>query len=103
MNRREAANELELAGLNQLCMCHGDGVDFAIKLAVPEVDEFIQYRKFWRNVQLLPDEALQQFRVVGHVIEDFRRGETVVSQLFFKVFALGIRHTPLLYSRNLRS
>ena len=34
-----------------------------------------------RHVELLPDEALQQIRMIGQVIEDLRRGQAVSRQL----------------------
>ena len=36
-----------------------------------------QFGKAGRPINLLPDKALQQSRVVGQVIEDLRRGQTV--------------------------
>jgi hypothetical protein len=43
----------------------------AFDVRFPEVQEFVEYRKSGSQVQLLPNEALQEFRVVRHVIEDF--------------------------------
>src|SRR6266851_2856304 len=56
-------------------------MQLALDVARPEVEEAPQDREFRRNVQMLPDEALQEGWVVGQMIEDLRRRHPVALQL----------------------
>src|SRR5690606_39009297 len=62
-------------------MADGHGVKHAVQGVGPEVQELVQHRKLRKQVVLLPDVALQQGRMVGHVVEDFRRGQPVALEL----------------------
>ena len=50
-------------------------------IAFPEGEEFAQHRKLRREVELLPDEALDERRMIRQVIEDFGGGEAITFQL----------------------
>ena len=56
-------------------------MDRGLDLVFPEDQEFVHAREFRREVIGLPQETLQQVRMVRHVIEDFRRGQAVALQL----------------------
>src|SRR3546814_12018328 len=58
-----------------------DRMQLALDLAGPEVQEPAQYRKVGRAVEMLPDEALQQVGVVGHVIENLGSGQPIARKL----------------------
>jgi hypothetical protein len=51
-----------------------------LDLAAPEIEEPGQLREIRRQVQLLPDEGLQQAMVVRHVVKDFGGGQVPVGQ-----------------------
>jgi len=57
------------------------GVQLAIQRAFPESQKLVQHRKLRCDVQILPDETLQQPRVVGQMIQDFGGGEAIAVQL----------------------
>jgi hypothetical protein len=44
-----------------------------INFALPKGQETVQFREIRRMVQLLPNEALQHMRLIGQMIEQFRR------------------------------
>jgi hypothetical protein len=74
------------------------GVDHRVDLAPPEVQEALDPGEVRRLVERLPQELLQQGRMVGHVIDDLRRGQAVASQLQFELGAHAVRSdglTPL--------
>lgn len=56
---------------------HAHRMKFSLQRALPKVQELVQHRKFGCHVEFLPNECLEQARVVGHVVEDLRRGQTV--------------------------
>jgi hypothetical protein len=56
-------------------------VDLAVEIAFPEVEELREGGEFWGQIEILPDEALQNVPVIGHPIEDFGGGYTIVVEL----------------------
>jgi hypothetical protein len=48
------------------------------------MQEFVEHRKFRSQIEFLPDEALQDFGVIGHVIKDLGRGQPVSAQTQLK-------------------
>ena len=57
------------------------GVQLALNAVAPEFEKALQFRVIRRQVEFLPDEALQQGRMVGEMIDDLRRGEPVPFEL----------------------
>jgi hypothetical protein len=55
----------------------------AVERLAPERDELVQHREFRRDVVVLPDECLQEVRVVWKMIQKLRRGEAVALQHHF--------------------
>lgn len=55
-------------------MCDLDGMQGAIKLALPEVKERPEPRKPRSNVIFLPDKELQELGVVRNAVMDFCGG-----------------------------
>jgi hypothetical protein len=72
---------MEFARADQSLMRDFDPVKFAFELRLPEMQEFIQDWKTRRYVEILPDIGLQQRRVVGNMINDFGRRQTVILEL----------------------
>src|SRR5258708_15106943 len=59
---------------------HFHRMQLALDVAGPEVEETTQHRKLRRDVQMLPNEALQQTGMVRQMIEDLCRCPPVPSQ-----------------------
>ena len=55
---------------DQLLVRVADRVQRPVELGLPEFDEPDQNRKLRRQVVILPDEALQQVRMIGKMIEN---------------------------------
>ena len=55
-----------------------DHIKLAFQLSFPKLQEFVQDRKAWGNVQILPDIGLQQGWMVGYMVDYFRRGQAVI-------------------------
>lgn len=49
-----------------------DGVEFAVNFTGPELKEFLEVGEFGGEVVVLPDEFLQDFFKIGHVIVNLR-------------------------------
>src|SRR5690606_29083623 len=62
----------------------GDRMKRPVNFLAPEIDEAVQSRKLRRDVVMLPDECLQQMRMVRKMIEDLRRGKAVAHQHQFR-------------------
>lgn len=46
------------------------GVKFAVQRLAPEIQKALKLGEFWRKIEVLPDEALQQARMIGHTIQN---------------------------------
>src|SRR5690606_17651448 len=66
---------------DQLFAGHGHGMQPPLDLLDTRAEEFIEFRKLRGMVVFLPDIALQEAGVIGHVIKDFRRCQAVITQL----------------------
>ena len=71
-------------GAEQPEMRVADRMQRPVDFPVPELDEMIEHRKIRREVIILPDEKLQQMRMIGQVVEDLRRRQTVAGKLEFE-------------------
>ena len=56
-------------------------MQFAFDAAPPELEEPLELGEIGRQIELLPNEALQESRVVGQMVDDLRGGETVTTEL----------------------
>ncbi len=66
-------------------MRDGNLEKFPIQRGFPEMQEFLQNREARRDIQILPDIALQQGRMVGQVVENFGGGQPIILELFVEV------------------
>ncbi len=80
----------DFAGRDDALSCHLDRMDLAVDVALPEGEEARQLGIARGEVHELPDECLQEVRVVRHMIQDLRRREAVSGKLNCK-----IRHCQL--------
>ena len=56
-------------------------VDPAVEVAVPEIEEFREGGEAGGEVEVLPDEALQNVSVIGHPVEDFSGRQAIIVEL----------------------
>jgi hypothetical protein len=47
----------------------------------PEIEELAEGGELGRQIEILPDEALQDVPVIGHPVEDFGSRQTIVVEL----------------------
>src|SRR5665213_954424 len=73
----------QAVGMEQRCLRYLHRMQPAVDFPPPEGEKAAQHRIARRDVELLPDEALQQIWVIGQVIEDFGRGQAIAFQLQF--------------------
>ncbi len=52
-----------------------------VDLAPPEIEKMMQHRKLRRKIIFLPDEKLKQVRMIGQMLEQFRRRQAIAGQL----------------------
>lgn len=57
--------------------CNANRVKLPVQFRLPEVQELVQDRELWIQVELLPDKCLEELWMVRHVIENFRRRKAV--------------------------
>ncbi len=74
------ADMFELRWRNQSARGYPHGMQLAVDAAFPEMQEFVKHGKFRCQIEFLPDEALQDFGMIGHVIKDFGRGQPISAQ-----------------------
>lgn len=55
-----------------------DGMQRSFQVAAPEIQKFVQHRVAWGDIEVLPDEGLQQAGVVRQMIQDLRGGQAIV-------------------------
>lgn len=65
----------------QLPVHYANSVERAVEAFVPEFKEIVEFWKVWRQVIVLPEIGLDEGRVIGQTVQDFRRGEAVSLQL----------------------
>jgi hypothetical protein len=56
----------------------------ALDAAAPEFEESVQVGKFGRHVIVLPYIGLEEIRMVGEMVKDLGRGETVALELRYQ-------------------
>ena len=60
-------------------------MELSIEFFDPKVEKFEQDGIFWRQIVVLPDVCLEEAGVIGHVVEDLRRCEAVITQLQIEI------------------
>jgi hypothetical protein len=92
----------DFARTDELDARHRHRVQLAFDVAAPEIEEAVQHRKIRCEIHVLPDEALQDARVIGKVIKNFCRGQAIVAKLQMQV-AHGTTLVMALHPIRLRS
>ena len=80
-----APNERKFGLRDQAAGGDADGKKFSVETRLPEMQELAQSRKARREIEFLPDEALQHRGMIGQAIENFRRRQPVTPQLNRKI------------------
>jgi hypothetical protein len=80
-----AVDRADLRRLDQPRMCHGDRVQWAFQGLQPEIEEFVERRKCWTEIVILPDITLQQPRVIRPPVENVGSGQPIALKLRAKV------------------
>ena len=60
---------------------HLDRMELAIEIRLPKVEELRQHGKFRGEIIVLPNKRLQETRMVGEMVEDFRCGQAIKRSL----------------------
>src|SRR5271169_4260175 len=61
------------------------GVELALNVASPEFQEPAQFGEIRSDIELLPDEALQQVGMIGQMIDDLRRRQAIIAKALLVV------------------
>src|SRR5471032_1472119 len=77
----EPAGEGEFGGLDELRVGDPHTVKLAIEIALPEFQELAEVGETRGQIEVLPDKALQNMLVIGHPVEDFGGGDSVIVKL----------------------
>ena len=81
MQAKRGANVAEPRPCRRPRLSDPDRVELAFEVAAPEFQKAAQLGKVRSTIELLPDEALQDSRMIRHVVEDLRRRKAVAPQL----------------------
>src|SRR5689334_11181710 len=85
MQPEHAIDGAQFSRLDQLGMRDADGIERALELVLPELQEILERGKFRKQIVVLPDVGLQQRRVIRHPVENLCRGQPVSQRQFPKV------------------
>ena len=85
MSSGEDLREAELCGLDEPGARHAHAVQLAVEIHLPEGQKPREPRVFRCDVERLPDEGLEQARMIGHPVQDFRRRQPEVVELLFQI------------------
>src|ERR1700726_3247087 len=87
MQEERGADVAKLGPTGKSGLADFHGMELALDVAAPEVEEPAQLGKFRGEIELLPDEALQQVGMIGKMVDDLCRGQPILTD-----FPLGIAH-----------
>jgi hypothetical protein len=81
MQSRQLHHAADFGGLDEADMGDSHGMQRAVQLSAPKLEEAMQRGKPGRLIVVLPDISLQQGLVIGQPIDDLGRRQTVTLQL----------------------
>src|SRR6516164_8830388 len=87
-----AVDRADLGRLDQTRMRHGDRVQRAFQGLQPEIEEFVERRKYRAEIVVLPNIALQQPGVIRPPVQNVSCGQPIAFKLPPKVLR---HHGPL--------
>src|SRR5437660_11003120 len=71
----------EAVGSGAAALVDVDGMQLALDVAAPELEESVEFGKFGGEVEFLPDEGLEQRRVVRQAVNDLGRRQPIAPGL----------------------
>jgi hypothetical protein len=71
------------SGKSSLTDLHG--MELALDMATPKLEKPAQLGKVGGDIELLPDETLQQVGVIGEVVDDLRGRQPAFAELWLQV------------------
>src|SRR5689334_9640015 len=80
-----AADRLELRRLDQLAVSHLHGMQWPLKLFLPEREKTLQLRKLGEQIVILPDVGLQQPAMIGTPVQDVGGRQAITTDLFTEI------------------
>ena len=83
MQRELARDVAPFAGRDHLAMGEAHRMQRSLDLALPELDEAEKLRMIGRDIVILSEIAVEHVAVIGHPVEEFRRGQPVAFQQEF--------------------
>ena len=86
----------EFAGADEGLAGDLDHIKLAFQLGLPEMQELVQDREFGGNIQILPYIGLQQRGMVGDVVDDFGRRQTIILKLLFEMARNSTSHPSII-------
>jgi hypothetical protein len=103
LSRRSVNGERDLrvthlAGAEEGRLCDLHGMELALDVALPKGEEATQLWKLRRQIEMLPNKALNEMRVIRQVVKDFGRRQAIALQLTlqhsntFSIDALRVFH-----------
>ena len=88
MQKIRRANVAKAGPPERACLADPDGVQFPFDIAAPVFKKAPQLREVRRDIELLPDEALQEVGMIRHVIDDLRGRQPIIAQRLLVVVHL---------------
>ena len=80
MQAKRRADVAELGPPDRARLANPHRVELALDVAAPEFQEPAQLREVRGNIELLPDEALQQIGMVRQTVDDLRGRQTIIAK-----------------------
>src|SRR5258707_12330962 len=97
VQRQRMLEVAEAARAEAAALLYTHRMQLAVDAAAPEFEKALQFRIIRRQVEFLPDEALQQSRMVRQMIDDLGCGQSIPPHLqLIRIHVRPFRcHTPL--------
>src|SRR6476660_9218699 len=80
-----AADRFELRRLDQLAVGHLHGMQWPLKLFLPEPEKTLQLGKLGEQIVILPDVGLQQPAMIGTPVPDVGGRQALTTDLFTEI------------------
>src|SRR6516162_988818 len=77
------------------CLANLYGMELAFNILPPEIEKPAQFGKIRSQVELLPDEALQQVRVIGEMVDDLRGRQPIMTKFWDGIGHIGYSSNSL--------
>ena len=88
MHEMRRANMAKPGPPESACLADPDGVQFPLDIATPVFEKAAQLGEVRSDIELLPDEALQQVGMIRHVIDDLCGRQSIIAQRLLVVVHL---------------